>query len=255
MKKILFIGNSQLGNTYNFFKKNSLLDKADFWCVPGGWGPFFKIESNKLILEQRDISSENPPFTYPENLADNALIDDYEIVYISSAGFIGAYGSNYNIMWRGLLHKFNPKSFEINDPLSNSLIETPISESLYDNIFANELPHQGCLKLIELFSKHKCRIFVEQMPLFSLEILEKKDFILNQIYEDAVEAFGFFSKKRYETLKSICDKHNAILIDYPKDVVVSNFFTHPKFCTFHDLVHVNIDYAELNYNDNIRNLL
>jgi hypothetical protein len=140
MKKLLFVGNSHLGTLYYYYKfgnGDSLINcEADFIGYPGGWGPPFILNENKLdfIRESKNKLIQSSGFDFNDH-----DLNLYDSIIISAVGHCGDLETPFVGLKSGCLYKFLPK-------IPNEFGVGLISEDLFMN---------SCYHFYEMFDMVK----------------------------------------------------------------------------------------------------
>jgi hypothetical protein len=237
MKKILIIGNSHVGELYDFYKT---LSKSDheyewyFYCIPGGGGPSLRVEGGCIV----DVGTEDrkfPPYQSP-NFSSLNKIDFYDAIVISSLGaFDGTpFAQPFYGLTQGVIYDFEPK---VNN-ISNRPITKDAARTILFNIYATL--HQFIF-LQSLRKSYQGNIYAFPKPLIGKSALHNPDWIFNIMYNHPVAAYDFFRLKRDEYLRNICLANSVTLFDNP---FASEGFT-PDYLLTDNLIHGNSLYGAI----------
>lgn len=239
--KILVAGNSQGAVLHSAWRKNRSLFGSDheifFHCVPGGLGPSFEIQDDRLIVPKQTVNPKLPPFAYPPGTEQMAL-GEFDAVLVSALGLLGgSIGSTYDLMSQGVLHRFRPRE--------SADLPPPVSEGMYENIVDAMLAKQGGIRFLLRLAEFPGLKIVQPMPRLSSRLLDDPDWLLNRLYYDAVGAMNFFEVCRQKSLRQLCNSVGAVLLDHPADALDESGMTRRDFIDHHDGIHPNERYAAL----------
>ena len=93
MKRLLVIGNSQVGALKNGYE--NIQDRnfnAQFWSIPGGGGPTLRFDRSGHLLGCEDVISD----CLCEN-TDSLCLNDYDLILLSGVGMPEGQGGNIAI--------------------------------------------------------------------------------------------------------------------------------------------------------------
>ena len=242
--KVLIAGNSQAGCLKKAFDKTCknrfvAISTADWIVVPGGNGPYLRIENNKIKITAFD--SRFPPRTSPNNdiLAND--INYYDSIIISALGYVdgGFYYDN-----KIATDTFFPiSSIERNNSNPN---EYPISENCFKDVAMNKLSmHPGFSFYNQLREFYKGTIFVQPFPMLSSKVKDRDDWHLAKLYKDPIAATHILLDMKDKHLRNICNHKNTILLPYPNQSWRLAGFTPSEYILESDYLHPNERYGEL----------
>jgi hypothetical protein len=238
--KILIAGNSQVACLKAAHRQLPPAGNVEFffYSVPGGPGPTFTIENDRIKIPSHAVNPDHPPFVdSPETL--ERPIGSYDAILISALGGIGGgLASSAGLMSHGILHAYHPRANAKNRAL--------LSKSCYREMINTWLRKQPGFQFLDaLKAAYAGKIFVQPFPRVTSEAPQRNDWILNQLYTDAIGACRFFSESRDAFLRATCGRLAVNLLPYPEATVMEDPFTPSEFIQHQDGLHPNMNYGRL----------
>lgn len=238
--KVLLVGNSQAACIKRAcdLRPGVLSKRAQlaFQVTPGGDGPYFTVENDRLSVISRWINPKHPPTAYPEG-ADRSSLSSYEAIVVSALGYVdGGFCYKNPIQRQGQLHQFLPRK--------NVISDRPISAACFRQIvFQGLLSQPGISFLSNLRSAYQGRIIVQPFPLVSDAMRSHADWPLSMMYSDPIGAHSFFCSTGQDALREICSAAGAELLPYPRAEWLEENFTPAEFMNARDGIHPNDAYG------------
>lgn len=208
--KVLVAGNSQAG-ALRLAIKEGLLDqeniiRPDFYVIPGGNGPYFAIQGEKLIVT--NFNEKFPPYAEPPQVAHES-INSYDAILISALGWVdGGFLYQNPITCQGYIAEFGPRADRPNRPL--------LSQACFRDLIRPALCSQpGFVFLKQLCTAYKGRILVQPFPYSSAYLAEREDWQIRAHYENFIGFNKFLFSLRDAALRDICAQLGVELLPIP----------------------------------------
>lgn len=239
--KILFAGNSQASCIKKAYDDNAATigtHDVNFYVTPGGTGPYFRVEQGLLSVVKEAINPKFPPRVSSDEVA-NTPLNCYDVVVVSALGYVdgGFYYAN-SLTTQGVLFNFSPKK--------NRYTSRLLSSRCYRQIIYSNLRDQlGFKFLYDLRSNFEGQIIVQPFPVMSEIVRSHKDWPLNQMYEDALGAHGYFMQTCDDFLALTCNEIGADLLPYPRQEWRKNLFAPSHIMATSDGLHPLEPYGKL----------
>lgn len=219
--KILFVGNSQLACLKLAYdaEPGILADHSvHFYVFPGGLGPYFDIEEQRLRVLEKMVNPDFPPYDWPEGTREIPL-SEFDVIVVSALGNLyGSFAYPGAIPRQGLLYEFGPKP--------NDVVQGFLSKACYlrviDSVFR---AHPGFIFVRKLRNGYRGRIIVQPFPLVSSMLFTHPQWIVNQLYDDVQAAHLFFCRTRDQVLAAASAEISADLLPYPDPAWEEGCFT------------------------------
>ena len=238
--RILVAGNSQVACLKAAWSAG-LVPSGDaelfFYCIPGGYGPDFEIQEDRLVVPARSVNKDYPPFADPPETPGMPL-SSFDAVLVSAPGHIGGgFAFSSDLLQRGVLHEFGPRE---------GGVLPYVSASCYTEVIRAELAAQAGVRfLTTLREAYSGRIIVQPFPRITSTAPDRADWILNTIYQDGLGAMRFFGSVRDAFLAERCAAVSAELLPHPAAALAENGLTDGSFFDRPDGLHPNRDYGAM----------
>jgi hypothetical protein len=242
--KILFIGNSQLSCVklaYDKYGFNSAVHIIHFYIMPGGWGPSFIVENGFLKVNPIAALKEFPP-SYSPDTVPLTKIDSYDLIFICALGHYDGgfkYINDSSFIAQGVVPELGLNSL---DSRYSMVSKSCIFEMM--NCFFME--YQFGFKFIQhLRSFYSGEILLQPFPLLSEIMLPNKDWLINKIYSNPIDAHLFFLSIKDRLIADFCKKFNISLLDYPVAEWRAAGFTPASYMSEIDGIHPTAEYGKM----------
>jgi len=238
--RVLIAGNSQGGALMRAVQGGLTPHSAGldlyFYVVPGGTGPYFKIEDDHLVTTS--FNKDFPPYKHPED-TDTHPLCFFDAILVSALGYVdGGFAYNNPIVNQGVIPEFGPREGISEKPLISRATLAAI-------IRAGLLKQQGYIFLNELVKVFHKRVLVQPFPCPSEYLLERDDWILKQLYYDERAANRFFLEQRDIVNADVCNKLGAELFEYPDPAFRAANFTPRRLMRDNDGLHPKAEYGAM----------
>jgi hypothetical protein len=209
-----------------------------FFVSPGGTGPYFDVQDDRLEVLPWSVNDKAPPRQHPAGTSDIPL-SSFEAVVVCALGYVdGGFAFANPMIRQGVLHRFRPLK-PVDVP---SLVSTPVMTSVVHHMLGQ---HPGMRFLAKLRMGYAGPILVAPFPYLSEDIKTHEGWTLGQMYEDAAGANEFFAATRDQYLRAECARLGATLLSRPAEAVVQGCFSSSSYMTSTDMVHPNHRYGRL----------
>lgn len=239
--KLLIAGNSQASCLKSALDAQpGLLEgiQPHFYVCPGGAGPFFDIQDDRLHVFPWGINEKAPPRQHPEGTAQMPL-SSFDAIVVSSLGYVdGGFTYVNPITRQGLMHAFGPKPNEYTD----RLISKEACRSIVSHMIGQ---HHGVNFLRKLRQSYGGPVIVVPYPMLSENIVSHEGWALARMYEDPAGANAFFSDARDECLAQLCTTLGARLLQRPAEALTEGRFTRSALMSNTDMLHPLHTYGRL----------
>ena len=239
--KILIAGNSQSAALKIAHDTNpeifSKIGEVFFYVIPGGEGPYLKVENDKLILTSSN--KDWHPYAAPASTPDMP-VSSFDAVMISALGYIdGGYLYKNAFLDVGILPEFEPLE-ELKD-------KEIISDHCYQKIVTSHWRNNthGFSFAKSLQESFKGKVFVQPFPRVS-SALQNNNWWLRKCYKNYLGAHQFFSNAKDFSLRTLADEMGFNLLSYPtltEDDAKSAFT--PEHLMTDDCLHPKPEYAAI----------
>ncbi len=239
--KLLIAGNSQascLKSAYDAYPGVMRGLDVHFYVSPGGSGPYFDVQDDRLQILPWSVNERAPPRQHPVGTSDIPL-SSFDAIVVCALGYVdGGFAFVNPIIRQGVLHRFAPLASVDGPPL----VSAQAMRSVVHHMLRQ---HHGMRFLAKLCAGYEGAVLVAPFPYLSEDIKTHQGWPLRQMYRDAEGANEFFAAVRDECLDAECSHLGATLLSRPAEAVVPGCFSSSSYMTSTDMVHPNHRYGRL----------